>query len=79
MIMLTKLNNESFVLNDQQIQMIEMIPETKIVLMNREFFLVRESAQEVIAMIVSYQARIFAESGVVLIKREVEKGEEHGA
>ena len=72
MITLTKLNNESFVLNDSQIQMINMIPESKIVLMNKEFFVVQESPEEIIQKIIDYQARIYARSGIVITKQQEE-------
>ena len=58
MILLKKLNGEEFVLNCAQIQMIEMIPEAKVVLMNKEFFIVQESAQEIIDKAVDYEAKV---------------------
>ena len=58
MILLTKRNNEQFLLNHLQIQCIEMIPETKIVMVNRDFFLVRESVEEIIHKIASYNAKV---------------------
>lgn len=70
MITLTKLNDEPFVLNDSQIQTINMIPESKIVLMNKEFFVVQESPEEIIQKIVDYQARIFARSGITITKQQ---------
>ena len=39
MIKLTKLNNEHFVINGAQIECIESIPDTKVIMMNREFFM----------------------------------------
>ena len=42
MIVLTKRNNERFLLNHNQIESIEMIPESKIVMMNRDYFIVKE-------------------------------------
>lgn len=42
MIELTKLSRQHFVLNEDQIQFIEFIPETKITMMNGEFLLVQE-------------------------------------
>ena len=62
MIFLTKLNGEEFVLNCTQIQMIELIPESKVVLMNKEFFIVRESAQEIIDKTIGYSAAIAGRS-----------------
>ena len=58
MILLTKRSHEKFMLNHQQIQCIEMIPETKIVMVNREYFLVRESVEEIIDKIAEYNAKV---------------------
>lgn len=58
MIFLTKRNQEKFLLNHQQIQCIEMIPETKIVMVNREYFLVEESVEEIIDKIADYNAKV---------------------
>ena len=60
MILLTKLNGEEFVLNSDQIQTIEMIPESKIVLMNQEFFIVREGPEEIMDKTVNYGATIIS-------------------
>ena len=60
MILLTKLNGEKFVLNCDQIQMIELIPESKVVLMNQEFFIVHESPQEIMDKAVEYGATIIS-------------------
>ncbi len=45
MIVLTKRNHEKFVVNHLQIEYIETIPESKIVMMNHDYYLVRESAK----------------------------------
>ncbi len=58
MILLTKRNDEKFLLNHRQIQCIEMIPETKIVMVNHDYFLVRESAEEIIDKIANYNAKV---------------------
>ncbi len=58
MILLTKRNNERFLLNHRQIQCIEMIPETKIVMVNHDYFLVRESVEEIIDKIANYNAKV---------------------
>mgnify|MGYP000294792253 CR=1 FL=1 len=73
MITLTKLNKEEFVVNSSQIQMIEMIPESKVVLMNKEFFVVRESAEEIIQKVIAYQASILAASGIMVVKQQKEE------
>ena len=46
MIVLTKRNHEKFLVNHLQIEYIESIPESKIVMMNHDFYLVRESTEE---------------------------------
>ena len=58
MIVLTKRNGEKFLVNHQQIACIEMIPETKIVMMNRDYYLVLENAEEIVKRIMQYNAKI---------------------
>ena len=58
MIKLTKLNDEEFVLNSNQIETIEQIPETKIVLMNKDFYIVQETTNEIIDKIIEFNAKI---------------------
>ena len=65
MIMLTKTSGERFLVNHLQIECIELIPETKIVMMNRDFYLVLESVQDITARIADYNAKVMD------IRREV--------
>ncbi len=58
MIQLTKRNGERFLLNHQQIECIEMIPESKIVMMNRDYFIVKESPDQIIRRITEYNAKV---------------------
>lgn len=58
MIRLTKLNREQFLLNNSQIEAIETIPETKIVMMNHDFYVVRESPETVVERIAEYTAKV---------------------
>lgn len=58
MILLTKRNGDQFLVNHLQIQCIEMIPESKIVMVNRDYFLVCESAEEIIDKIANYSAKV---------------------
>ncbi|WP_122643834.1 flagellar FlbD family protein [Luxibacter massiliensis] len=58
MIMLTKLNNEKIVLNSAQIEMVELIPESKIVMMNGKFYIVKETAEEIIEKTIEYNGKI---------------------
>lgn len=58
MIVLTKRNHEKFLVNHLQIECIECIPESKIVMMNHDFYLVRESTDEIIDKIAQYNAKV---------------------
>ena len=58
MIMLTKTSGERFLVNHLQIECIELIPETKIVMMNRDFYLVLEPVQDIISKIADYNAKV---------------------
>ena len=58
MIALTKRNHEKFLVNHLQIECIESIPESKIVMMNHDYYLVRESAEEIIDKIAEYNAKV---------------------
>ena len=58
MTVLTKRSKEQFVVNHLQIECIESIPEVKITMMNHDFFLVRETVEEIIQKIAEYNAKV---------------------
>ena len=58
MIALTRMNKEKFLVNHLQIECIETIPESKIVMMNHDFYLVRETVNEIIQKIMEYNAKV---------------------
>ena len=58
MIVLTKMNHERFLINHLQIECIEVIPESKIVMMNHDYYLVRETPDEIIAKSAQYNAKV---------------------
>ena len=58
MIVLTKMNHERFLINHLQIECIEVIPESKIVMMNHDYYLVRETPDEIITKIAQYNAKV---------------------
>ena len=59
MIKLSKLKSkEQFLVNHNPIQHIEFIPETKVVMMNRDYYLVEETGDEIIQKIAEYTAKI---------------------
>ncbi len=58
MIVLTKLNDQQVLLNSSQIEAVELIPESKVVMMNGKFYLVKESAEEIIEKTIEYNGKI---------------------
>ena len=58
MIVLTKMNGERFLINHYQIECIELIPECKVVMMNHDYYLVREKEDEIIQKIAEYNAKV---------------------
>ena len=58
MIVLTKMNRERFLINHLQIECIETIPESKVVMMNHDYYLVRETVDEIIHKIAEYNAKV---------------------
>ena len=48
LIVLRKMNNERFLVNHNQIECIELIPECKIVMMNHDYYLVKDTVEEII-------------------------------
>lgn len=59
MIKLTQLNGKRFILNDDLIEIIENIPETKITLTTGKYYLVSEGQDEITKKIIDYKHRIF--------------------
>ena len=58
MITLTKVNNERIVLNSRQIELIETIPESKVIMMNGRYQIVKESVEEIIEKTIEYNSKI---------------------
>ncbi|MCI2047882.1 MAG: flagellar FlbD family protein [Faecalibacterium sp.] len=58
MIILTKLNGIPFALNSDMIETIQENPDTTICLFNKNIYIVKESMQEVIGMIVAFRKQI---------------------
>lgn len=59
MIDLTLLNGSPFSLNEQLIEIVENIPETKISLTNGKYYLVKENREEINRKIVRFEQRVF--------------------
>ncbi|MEG0216289.1 MAG: flagellar FlbD family protein [Hungatella sp.] len=60
MIKLSKLNGKEMLLNSDQIEYIEAIPESKIVMMNKEYLLVKESIDEILEKVTEHKRRCYA-------------------
>lgn len=58
MIIVHKLNRQRIVINEAQIECIELIPESKIVMMNGRFHVVSESPEEIIQKTIEYNGVI---------------------
>ena len=72
MIQLTRLNQQQLVLNSDLIEQVESTPDTVITLTTGSKFMVRESASEIIRLVVEFrrQTRIDAERIVGLRQEE---------
>ena len=58
MIALTKINGEIIVINSKQIEHIDVIPESKITMMNGKYYIVRESVEEIIQKEIQFNRQI---------------------
>ena len=58
MIVLTKITKERFLVNEGQIECIETIPETRVVMMNHDYYLVKETVEQIIQKIAEYNAKV---------------------
>lgn len=54
MIELTKLNGEPVLINSRQIEYIELIPESKIIMMNGKYHIVREDKDDIIKKVIIF-------------------------
>ena len=58
MIRVTGLNHKEFLVNADQIEIIEEIPECVLILMNGNKYIVQESSDEIINKIIEYKNRV---------------------
>lgn len=59
MIELTGFNDTNFYLNSNEIERIDMIPETAIILLNGKTYIVKNSVEDVLDKIVAFKQRIY--------------------
>lgn len=58
MIEFTKLNDEVILLNPFQIEYVEVIPESKVIMMNGKFHIIKEGKDEIQRKILEYRRQI---------------------
>ncbi len=62
MIKLHRLNGEPVIINAELIETVESIPDTKIILISNNQFIVKETPDEVAEKIVEYKRKIFTDT-----------------
>lgn len=58
MIILTKLNEQRIVINEDQIECIDLIPESKVIMVNGRYHVVKEPPEEIIQKTIEYKGAI---------------------
>ena len=59
MITVHRLNNSEFIINANQIEIIEATPDTVITLVNERKLIVKETAMEIRNMVIDYHRQVF--------------------
>lgn len=59
MMLLTKINGDPVIINSRQIEYIDRIPESKVIMMNGQYHIVRESLEEIIEAAVQFEQKIY--------------------
>ena len=68
MVILTKLNDQRIVINEDQVECIDF-PESKVIMMNGRFHVVKETPEEIIQKTIEYKGAI---SGIRTNKVSIE-------
>lgn len=58
MIRLTQLNNVEFIVNCRQIETVQCIPESKVILQNKTFYIVKETPEEIVEKTIEFYGLI---------------------
>ena len=70
MIQLTRLNNQSLIVNCDLIKFVETAPDTVLTLVSGEKILVRETPQEVLRRILDFRHDVIKGSGLRTVERQ---------
>ncbi len=62
MIALTKLNEDYFLLNPDQIEIVTATPDTTIRMLSGNYYIVRETPEEITRKVIEYRKEIFKDS-----------------
>jgi len=60
MIRLTRLNDEEFIINCSQIERVETIPESNVIMVNGKHYVVKEGVDEILDRVIEFHAQIYA-------------------
>ncbi len=62
MISLTKLNDDFFLLNPDQIEIVTATPDTTIRMLSGNYYIVRETPEEITRKVIEYRKEVFKDS-----------------
>ncbi len=85
MIIVSRLNGERFGVNAEHVERVEEMPDTVLTLVDGKKYLIRESLEDVIALVVAYRARILrvsyepAGDGLRVVESRFETSEDSGS
>ncbi|MGN0480958.1 MAG: flagellar FlbD family protein [Lachnospiraceae bacterium] len=65
MIQFTRFNDSTFYVNPELIETVEETPDTVVTLTTGRKFIVRESAEQIMNMVIEYRQRVFS-NGIVI-------------
>lgn len=68
MIQVTKLNDKKIIINAELIERVEETPDTVISLTNDKKIIVKENAQEIRNLVISYKKEVFADLCDIIAK-----------
>lgn len=74
MILVTRLNDTRFGVNPDLIERIQEHPDTTLLMVNGERYIVKERLDDVIDLVVNYRARVAATAGALLNAPDENKG-----
>ncbi len=69
MILLSKLNQESYFLNPTLIETIESKPDTVITLSNDKKYIVKETSEEVVQKVIHYHQQIYGKDSIEICNK----------